>query len=263
MEKVTVSKLNELAQKFKRLHVPGNPIILVNVHDAKAAHTVASHPSCKATATASWAIAASQGVDDDDMTLDQNLQGIRNVVRGVANAGKIDSIPITCDLQDGYQDIKHSIQQAISLGCVGADIEDVDLSNKRLRSIEEATERIRQAVQAVTEAGVPDFVINARTDALKFEGNMADVEERGAAFLAAGATTAFIWGATVQQIDFDDLHRICQNLDGRVSAFGPGPTKLSIDDLRKAGVSRVSLGPYVFRKAMQTFEEEAATLLSS
>ena len=103
----------------------------------------------KAIATASYAIAAVQGIEDDDLTLDANLTGIRYVVAGLKKANKYDVLPLTADMQDGYEDIAKSIREIIKLGVVGANIEDLDNSVKprpSLRPLPEAVARIKTAV---------------------------------------------------------------------------------------------------------------------
>ena len=100
-------------------------------------------------------------------------------------------------MQDGHGDaseLADTIKQVIALGAVGCNLEDMDASGV-LRSVDEATARVAAAVQAAKAAGVPDFVVNARTDVLLTEnGTVEEAIERGKAFLKAGATTVFVWG---------------------------------------------------------------------
>jgi len=51
----------------------------------------------KAIATASYSIAAAQGVSDNDLSLEQNLSAIRSIA-AVAGEAKL---PLTVDMQDG------------------------------------------------------------------------------------------------------------------------------------------------------------------
>jgi len=88
---------NDLARKLKSLHISGEPLLLANVWDAASTALVANHTSTKAIATTSYGVAAVQGVDDEDMTLEQNLAGIRNVAAGILKAGKERDIPLTAD----------------------------------------------------------------------------------------------------------------------------------------------------------------------
>ena len=255
--------LNSLARRLKSLHVPGTPVLLANVHDASSAQSVASQSLCKAIATASFAIAASQGVHDDDMTLLQNLQGIRNVAQGLKNSGRQHEIPLSADLQDGYEDPAESIQQVLALGVVGCNIEDLDNRAKpspTLRSLEDATARVRAMVEAAKSAGVPDFVVNARTDVFGFGGTVDDVVARGKAFLAAGATTVFVWGVRKKVITPTEVKEMVERLDGRL-AVQPGG--IPMRDLQVLGVSRISVGPLLYRKSMEAFTDDAELVLTA
>ena len=252
--------LNDLALKLKQAHIPGNPLLLANVYDAPTARIVASSSSTKALATASFAIAATQGIEDDDMTLAQNQAGIRNVIAGMKKADKWGDIPLTADLQDCYDDPAQTIKEAIELGVVGCNMEDYDGKKRVMRSKDEAVARLKAAVKSAQENGVPDFVINARTDVLGFDGTIDDVIGRGKAFLDAGATTLFVWGVGKYDITEEDVKKMTEALDGRL-AVQPGI--LSIPILKKCGVARISVGPMLFREAMKVYEQGAAKILGA
>ncbi|KAF3931468.1 hypothetical protein ABW19_dt0203976 [Dactylella cylindrospora] len=262
-----VSALNSTAKILKSLHVSGNPVIFANVHDAVSASHVASNPSTKAVATASYSIAASQGFKDANLTLESNLIGIRNVARGIKNAGQWGLKPLSADLQDGYDDIAETIKLAIAEGVVGANIEDLktDISTGReeLRSVEDAEERIKIALKAAEEAGVPDFVINARTDVLGYGGSIPDCIERGKRYLAAGATTVFVWGCRKHVITIEEVKEMVEGLGGMLAVHGPGPTKLGVKELAGAGVARISVGPWFSMGSWKAFGEEAGVMLSA
>lgn len=253
---------NILAQRLRALHVPGRPLLLSNVHDAFTAQLVASEPSCKAIATASWSIAATQGVDDNDMTLAQNLAGIRNVAKGLSNAGKRDSIPLSADLQDGYGDPAETTRKAIELGVVGCNLEDTDntVSPPTLRSLEDAVARIKTVLAAAEAEGVPDFAVNARTDVFGYDKGIAEVLERGKAFLEAGATSVFVWGVGKKVISVEEVKEMSEAFGGKLAVQA---RDLSVAEQRDAGVCRISVGPMYFRAAMETFKEKAVTHLEA
>ena len=244
--------LNHLALHFKSLHTPTSPLLLTNVWDAHTAYLVASHASTTAIATASFAIAATHGIEDDDLTWETNKAGITLVARGIANAGKIDVLPLTVDLQDGYDDVKRVIKEAIGLGAVGANIEDCDNENKGLREVEVAVAKVGEVMEAAREEGVPDFVVNARTDVLGFGGDIGDVVVRGKRYLEAGATSVFVWGVRKWDITEEDVRRMSEAFKGRL-AVQPGG--IGIKRLCGLGVSRISLGPALWRKSMAVFDE--------
>ncbi|OAP59823.1 hypothetical protein AYL99_04825 [Fonsecaea erecta] len=256
-------ELNQLARQLKSLHVSGHPLILTNVYDACTAAVVAGLPSTKAVATASFAIGASAGFKDENtMSLGDNLDGVRRVARGLRNAGKADTLPLTADLQDGYADPAEAVRQAIEIGVVGCNIEDVDNSFQppKLRPLAEARSRIEAAVRGAREAGVPDFVVNARTDVFGFDGTIDDVVERGRAYLDAGATTVFVWGVRKKAITEQEVRDMATRLDGKLAVLAQGCT---IEALTRAGVSRISVGPTLLVKTLKFVENEATAILEA
>lgn len=249
--------LNDLARKLKALHVSGQPLLLANVWDGASAARIASHASTKAVATASYAVAGTQAIDDDDMTLEQNLAGIRNVVAGLRKAGKQSDVPLSADLQDGYVDPAETVRKAIALGVVGCNLEDVNNLRHELRSVDDAVQRITTVVQAAKAAGVPDFVVNARTDVLGYGGDIDAVIERGKKFLDAGATTVFVWGVGKWDIKPDEVEKMVKAFNGKLAVQ---PANIGVDKLTQLGVSRISVGPSLWLKSMSVIEAEGINL---
>ncbi|KAG0208397.1 hypothetical protein BGX28_000615 [Mortierella sp. GBA30] len=254
------SNQNAIAIQFRNLHKPGEPLILGNVYDAATASIIVSLPTAKAVATASFAIAATEGVYDDDMTCDQNLAAIKKIAAVV-----VPHKPLTADLQDGYDDVKETVRQVIAMGVVGCNLEDVDSKARKLRTLEDAVHRVELAVEAAKEAGVPDFAVNARTDVLGHNGSIEDAIERGKAFLAAGANTVFVWGGPGGRgVSRDEVRTLTTAFDGRLNVikrFGEG--FLTVEDLKEIGVARISVGPGLYRIAMNAYKSAAESLLQA
>ncbi|KAF2843824.1 carboxyphosphonoenolpyruvate phosphonomutase-like protein [Patellaria atrata CBS 101060] len=256
-----MASLNTLAQDLRALHKPGEPLILGNVYDGATASIVTSLPSVKAVATASFAIAATYGLNDNDMTREQNLAGIRKVASVVSKAG----VPLTADLQDGYDNVKETIRLAIEAGAVGCNLEDVNNETEELRAVDDAVSRIKSALEAAAEAGVPDFALNARTDVLGFGGTIDDAIERGNAYLAAGANTVFVWGGPKGRgVAREEIVQLCEAFDGRLNVLKRiAPGFLTVPELKEIGVARISVGPGLYLAGMNAFKEAAEKLLSS
>src|SRR5947207_12269382 len=186
-----MSSLDARASHLRSLHTPGRPLVLANVYDAASAEVVALHSSSTALATSSAAIAAVNGLKDDDLDLKTHISSLQKIIPVALKQNK----PITIDMQDGYGDrIEEAITEIIKLGASGANIEDKDKHTGKLYPIEEATSRLKRVLAAAAKTGVPNFVLNARTDVLLTGGSFADALERGKAYLAVGATTVFIVG---------------------------------------------------------------------
>jgi 2-methylisocitrate lyase-like PEP mutase family enzyme len=153
----------------------------------------------------------------------------------------------------------------IAAGAVGCNLEDVNGGKGTLRSKADAVKRIKMALKAAKNAGIPDFVVNARTDTLGFGGTLDEVIERARAYLAAGATTAFVWGgAKGRGLRTEEVRQLVDVLEGRLNvmmAIAPG--MLTVPELRELDVARISVGPGMFFAAMKAFKDTAAMLLQN
>ncbi|KAJ9650313.1 hypothetical protein H2198_010379 [Neophaeococcomyces mojaviensis] len=250
--------LNESAKTFQALHKPGKPIVLANVWDIPSAHAVASLPSCKAVASASWAVAKAAGTEDDDLTLEQNLEAARKIGKIARQYNK----PFTCDLQDGYQErLEEAIEKVIEAGAVGINLEDVNAADRKQYSQDEAVSRVKRALAAAKKAGVDNFVVNARCDTLLKGGDLDEVISRGKAYLAAGATTVFVWGGA-RGTSKEEVVRMVKEFDGRLNVSMRLVNGLNVQELSEIGVARISVGPQLLRMLMASLAEKADSILS-
>jgi 2-methylisocitrate lyase-like PEP mutase family enzyme len=257
-----MSSQNDIAKAFKALHKPRDPLVLTNVWDAITAKTIASLPATKALATASYAIAAAAGVPDEKLTLDINLRA----VEAIASVAKKHKLPLTVDFQDGFgYQLEEGVRAVIRLGAVGINLEDFDRQTNALFLLEKAQERIRAVIRVAEGEGVPDFVINARTDAL-FSASSNGLEEairRGKAYLDAGASNIFIWaGPSRKGWSKEDVRKASKALGGRLNVLlKMKPDGLSAKEIGDIGVSRISIGPQLMLKMMGVLAEEAGAIL--
>lgn len=251
--------LNNLAQTLKSLHKPGQPFVVANVYDILSARAVASLPSSKALGTASYSVASANSLADDDLELETNL----STIKGIASVAKEFNKPLTVDIQDGYGDrLEEAIAALIDLGVVGVNLEDCDKVKKRLYSPEAAAERVRRALATAKNKGVPDFVVNARCDVLVQGGAFEEVLVRGKQYIAAGATTVFVWGGK-RGVSRQEVQTMVKEFDGRLNVMMLlGPNGLGVPQLRELGVARISVGPQIQIKAMEAFAREADKILT-
>ncbi|TPX12407.1 uncharacterized protein E0L32_006819 [Thyridium curvatum] len=261
---------NAQAQSFKALHVPGRPLLLANIHDATSARVVGALPRCAALATASYSVALAAGATDDELDLPTQLAAVRAVAPVAAALGK----PLTVDLQDGYgAQLASAVRAVIDLGAVGINLEDTlrEPGGDSAAVADEATavDRIRTAARAAREAGLPDFVINARSDTFMEGGTLEEAIRRGRAYLEAGATTVFIFGPQARPCTREEVEAMVRGLEGRVnvSLALPGPGKpapeLSAKDLAEIGIARVSVGPQLYFAAAEALKAAAGHLFES
>lgn len=240
--------IQDKARTLAALHEAPEILRVVNVWDAVSAKTVADLPGTRAIATAGHSIAASFGYPDGGMPLDTALAGVKTIVDAV-------DLPVTADLDDGYDQPGETIRRAIGFGVVGANVED------RLRPFEESVARVRAIVEAARAEGV-DFQLNARTDAIvrgkdrSPDESIADAIARGRAYLAEGAALVFVPGI----LDRETTLRLVEGIGERkVSVIGL-PGALSAAEYESLGVARISYGPLPQRVALRALRDLALDL---
>jgi 2-methylisocitrate lyase-like PEP mutase family enzyme len=260
MSESSTNKQNDRARVFAALHKSGDPVLLANVYDPITANAISSIPGVKAIATASFAVAAAQGLKDEELTLAKNLAACALIAEVVAKK----NLPLSLDLQDGYgEQLEDCIKGAIEIGAVGCNIEDSyndDQGKCHLRDMDEQVARLVKAREYAAKYGVPDFVLNARLDAIRVVGDVNESIRRGKAYLQAGATTVFAWGnpGTGRGLSDAEITTFVSECNGRVSvAAKRGVNGLSTKQLGALGVARVSIGPQMMRIGMEAVRASA------
>ena len=234
------------AEALRDLHIPGDPLLLLNAWDAASAVVIA-RAGARAIASSSAAAANALGyADGQQLTREQMLGAV------AAIAGAVD-LPVTADMEAGYGDAPEAAaataRGVVEVGAVGLNMEDLSDGDEDLLPIERFAAKIA-AVRAVgDETGIP-LVLNARTDV--FLGQVGDpgtrlerAVERGRAYLAAGADCIFVPGV----IDPGVITALVQGIDGPVSVLAvPGSPPLT--ELKALGVARISAGSGPYRAAL-------------
>ncbi|WP_193606950.1 isocitrate lyase/phosphoenolpyruvate mutase family protein [Nocardioides lijunqiniae] len=228
--------MTDIAQRatdLLRLHQDPRLLTVVNVWDVITAKVVTDVEGTAALATASHSIAASRGYEDgENIPVDEMVAEVARIVAATP-------LPVSADLEGGYGDAPETIRKAIGVGVVGANLED------QMKPLAEAAAQVEAVMAAAAAEGVPDFVLNARTDAFVKAGDrdpadvLADAIERGRAFLDAGAPVVFVPGRLSEE-----------QILPLVDALGPQRLTLigipglpSLARLEELGVARVSYGP--------------------
>ncbi|KAK1253219.1 hypothetical protein MKX07_001296 [Trichoderma sp. CBMAI-0711] len=274
-----MATVNQAAQTLKALHKPGSPLVLSNIWDTSSLNAIVSLNSesskpVKALATASWAIAASLGIKDEELTMFQNLEAISHLAPLAEKAG----LPLSVDLQDGYGDyIIAAVTAAVEYGAAGANIEDSIPSagfgkgiDGSLYKLDDQVARLKRAFDAAKAAGAPDFVVNARCDvfrledsALSHEVRLAEAIKRGKAYLEVGATTIFFWGGPGQGLSSETVKTLVKELDGKVAVIlSRQPGGLTTSELAGLGVARISVGPSLYIAALEAIKSKALQMYS-
>jgi 2-methylisocitrate lyase-like PEP mutase family enzyme len=247
------------AATLRSLH-GGGIFVLPNAWDAGSAAMIAA-AGARAIATTSAGVSWSLGRPDGQNLTRSEMTGV------VARIAAAVELPVTADIEGGYgsdQDaVAATVREVIDAGAVGINLEDSGASGGGLFDRADQAGRLAAARAAATEAGLPELVINARTDVFLFgigepAGRLDDVIARAAAYAEAGADSLFVPGL----LDHDMLAA----LTGRVSLpvnvmVGPGAPDVAA--LRAAGVRRVSLGQAIAQAAYTLARKAAAEALTS
>jgi 2-methylisocitrate lyase-like PEP mutase family enzyme len=253
---------NEHAKTLKALHRPGQPLIVTNVWDAITANAVASLPETKALATASYSVAAAAGLEDHHLTHDVNHRAVEAIAKVAAKHNK----PLTVDFQDGFGDeLESAFRRIVKLGVVGINLEDFGREIDDLYPVDVAQDRIRRVLAIASEEGVPDFVVNARTDALLKGLSIDDAIVRGKAYLEAGAANVFIWGGRERGgTRTEEIEKASKELGGRLNVIlvRVMPGGLTVKELSDIGVARISVGPQLMLRTVAAVAEEAKKILN-
>jgi len=236
------------ATTLQELHQAAEILRMVNVWDVISTRVISDLPETKAIATAGHSIAASHGYKDGTIPRDEMLAAVKRIVEAT-------ELPVTADLDDGYEESGETVRRAIGIGVVGANIED------RLKPLAESVRVMENAVKAGEAEGVA-FQLNARTDAIVRGGDkpmqekLQDAIERGRAFLDVGAALVFVPGV----LDREATETLVNGLGrGKLSVIGlPGALKAA--EYEELGVARITYGPTTQRHALTALKRLALSL---
>lgn len=221
------------AEKLRRLHVPGDPLILANVWDPVSARVVEA-AGMRAIATGSNALAPVNGYQDHgNLPADVAFGALRRITETV-------KLPVTADLEDGYGlSAEELVDRLAGAGACGAILEDSDNRAGGLVDADRHAERIA-AVKAAARARGFAPVINARIDAHVHKAPLEEGLRRARKYLAAGADCVY-------PIFLSDASAIRQYV-----ALGPtnvlyAPGSIKLRELANLGVARISVASFLFR----------------
>ncbi|MGX6603401.1 isocitrate lyase/PEP mutase family protein [Micromonosporaceae bacterium Da 78-11] len=245
------------ARTLRAAHEHG-VLVLPNAWDAAGAALIA-RADAAAVATTSGGVAWSLGRPDGEvLTRVEMTAAVRRIVAAV-------DVPVTADLESGYgptpADVAATVRAVIEAGAVGTNLEDSRPADGPLRSAHEQAERIRAARAAAAGAGLPEFVVNARTDVYLRQvgepaGRLDDVLARAGAYAEAGADCLFVPGL----LDLGTLAELTAASPLPVNAM-TGPGGPSVAELTAAGVRRISVGTAIAQAAYAVVERAARELL--
>ena len=249
-----------MSRKFRELLARDRVLVKPGAHNALSAKIIeaAGFESC---GVSGYAVSATLlGKPDVGLvTADEMVMMSRYIAAAV-------DIPAIADADTGYGNainVIRTVEDFIRAGVAGIHIEDQvapkrcgHVAGKQIVPIEEAVGKYRAA--AITRDEIdPDFVLIARTDARGVAGgSVADVIERGKAYLDAGVNMIFPEGLSSKE----EIAEVCAALQCPIhyNRTGVSPM-LTLDELNDMKIAMVSFATGALRsgaRAMWDFMHE-------
>ncbi len=252
------------ARRLRELLQHSRPVVSPGVYDGYSALLVEAMGFKTAATTGAGLANSVLGMPDIGVFgLRDNVDTCRQIARTI-------SIPLMADADTGYGNavtVFHVVQYFEEAGVVGINIEDQldpkrcgHMRGKELISPREMTSKIEAGLKAKKD---PDFILNARTDAIAVEGIEGTVK-RIREYVAAGAD--MVYADAIR--DEDDIRQVVEaagDVPVQVNmGFGirarPTTPLISINRLKALGVARISLPRLVPAAALLGMQKALAVL---
>ena len=240
-----MSSTEEKAERLRAWHHERRLLVLPNVWDVSSAKAFARLPGCRALATTSGGVARSLGFEDGAAPGSEMLGVAARIAAAV-------HVPVSADLERGYDDPPATVRAAWKAGIVGANIEDSVRGNPPV-PVGEQVELLR-----AVRAAAPGLVLNARVDTfLRDSGGVEETVERARAYLDAGADCVF----PITIADADDIAPVVAGAGGPVAVMA-APGLPSLEELEQLGVARFTWGSGLANVAISAAADVAAKSLT-
>ncbi len=237
-----MSTLTQRRAEFRALHAQGC-FTLPNPWDGGTAMRCAK-AGFKAIASTSAGAAWALGKDDGEMSVDEVLEHLRFLC-------SVTDLPVNADFESGFADtadgVAHNVTRCIATGVAGLSIEDRD--GDKFFPLNIAVERVKAARQAIDASGQNVILVGRCEAYLMAELNLDDVITRLRAYSAAGADCLYAPGLK----KLSDFGKIVEAVVKPVNANLTG-TGLSVADMAKVGVRRVSVGAALARATYGAYD---------
>jgi 2-methylisocitrate lyase-like PEP mutase family enzyme len=237
----------EKGQAFRALHARERAFVIPNPWDIGTAR-ILERLGFEALATTSAGYAFSLGKQDntvDRVAMMEHLTAI----------SAASDLPVSADLGNGFGDdpkiAAETIRLAAATGVVGASIEDATgRPGDPIYDYEFAAERVKAAAEAARALPFP-FALTARAENyLNGKPDLKDTIRRLQLYQTAGADVLYAPGL----VSREDIEAVVKAVDRPVNVLmGLPGSKLSMEDLSRMGVRRVSIGSGLARAAYGAF----------
>ena len=242
--------ISEKRRSFRALHASGC-FVIPNPWDVGSALALQSL-GFKALATTSAGLAWSLGRPDNALSRDAVLAHLRALVAAT-------DVPLNADFESGFAadtaGVVESVRLAVATGVAGLSIEDATGDTARpLYALDEASDRIRAARQAIDEAGGEALLVGRAECFLVGRPDIDETITRLRAYAEAGADCLYAPGIHSRE-----------HITAVVAAVAPKPVNVllgatnewTVADMAALGVRRISVGGALARCAWGGFMRSA------
>ena len=243
---------------LKQLILSGDTFVVPDAYDGVSAKLI-QRAGFKAIQCSGHSISLTKAYQEERLlSADENVSRTKEITDAV-------HVPVMADAEDGYGHggvFRSNLLKFIRTGIAGINIEDQNLwdpyETERIVPAKVMLDKIGMVLQTKKELGVPDFVLNARTDALgtseSSEKGLRTAIERANCYLEAGAEMAFIPYVRTK----DEIRLLKQEIAGPISIAAGLPYNIgefTINDCRELGVTRVSLPTILIYTTMKSVQD--------
>jgi 2-methylisocitrate lyase-like PEP mutase family enzyme len=238
------------ARMFEAIHL--NTFILPNAWDV-ASGRIFEEERFPAVGTTSAGIAFAMGyADGERIPFSEMLMVIGRLAHAL-------EVPVTADVEAGYQDPVATAQRVWEAGAVGINLEDVAGGED---GTEVSPDRQAEIIRQIRKA-VPALVVNARTDIFlrsvgEEEARLPTAIERLRLYREAGAQCVFAPGLKSKKA----IGELVSSVDAPVNILA-GPGFPTVTEMRTLGVKRVSIGSGAMRACLGLVTRIAKELQNS
>jgi len=249
-----MTKTETKAQRMRTMLKSGKIVVSPGVFDGYSVRLVEAMGFEAASTTGAGLSNSRLGQPDIGvMTLRDNVEACYHIARSV-------SIPVMSDADTGYGNaitVYHTVRYFEEAGVVGINMEDQvspkrcgHMRGKELISAPEMAKKIEAAIKARKD---PDFIINARTDAIAVEGIEGAIK-RAKMYRDAGADMLYpdAIGSEEQIRRFVDAVQAPVSVSMGLGVRGRITTPIvSVKRLQQIGVARVSYSRMLTSSALK------------
>lgn len=245
-----MSKIQKNRNEFHALHQNGC-FVMPNPWDQGSARAL-EQMGFKALASTSAGLCWSRGHADGHLDLEQTLEHLQQLA-------SFTSLPVNADFESGFADspegVYRNVLRATETGVAGLSIEDsTGNPNAPLRSLEESLERLHAAREAIDASGSKVLLTGRAEHFFVGVPDMDDCLLRLQAYAKAGADCLYAPGI-----------RTREQITAVIEAVAPKPVNvligwdsdLTVTELEKLGVRRISVGGALARTAWNGFLQAA------